>query len=213
MVDEMNRKEATEAIKIALKPIQAGINARISRVHGLSPNQLMFGKALNELSDIKLCVKHLNDLENKNKWNETELKYLKRLELHLKIFDDIARQNRDKYIKVMKDYYDKHWKKRDIAYKIGQAVMYYIGDKDQNSRKLRQKWSGPWKVAKKLQENAYELTDGGKRTWPAHVERRKLYYAREYWSLKKYNKMIENGEINDELNNSDDTNNIQIDTS
>ena len=93
----------------------------------------------------------------------------------------------------------RHFCNNNEKIKIGESVMYFIGDKEQTSRKLRQKWSGPWKVAKRLQDNAYELTDGGKRQSPAHVERMKKYFAKEYWSLKKYNKMIEQGELKDEL--------------
>ena len=194
--EALDRMEAIEAVLIAIKPIQAGINARISRVHQLSANMLFFGAGLLELCDIKLSIKKLDKLKEERKWKETELQYLHRLQNDLKMFNDIAIKNRNQYVKIMiKDY---NWAnhKIDIIYKSGDSVLYFIGDQVHKMQKLRERWSGPWIVQEMLNTNTVALTDNDNLyVWPAHVERVKLYKKGEAFGLAEFDRKEKSGEL------------------
>ena len=202
--DDTRHDDAIEAIKIAIKPIQAGINARISRVHQLSANQLMFGAELTELEDINQSINKLDELKQQQKQNASELGYLNQLQKQLKMFNDVAVKNRDKYVKIMKKDYDKRLNKMDITYHKGDLVLYYIGDQNHRLQKLRAKWSGPWIVSEMLNDNTVILSDtNGEYVWPVHVERVKRYKRSECYGLDEYLKKVESGEIKELRNIAD----------
>ena len=102
----------------------------------------------------------------------------------------------NKYVIIMKNNYD--FDKYNIKYEKNEKVVYYIGDRDSPMRKLRNKWTGPWKVVKQLYPNTVVLRDekNGKE-FPAQIKRVKKYHSREFWKLSQYEKMIKNKEILD----------------
>ena len=81
---------------------------------------------------------------------------------------------------------------------INDKVVYYIGDRDSNLKKLKHKWSGPWRVSERVYPNVVILSNdsnGGK--FDAHVQRVKKYKSREFWKLSQYEKMVNNNEVSD----------------
>ena len=98
----------------------------------------------------------------------------------------------------MKENYD--LSKYDKEYDKNDKVVYYIGDKDAPLRKLRNKWTGPWRVEKQLYPKTVILKDDktGKK-FPAQIKRVKKYHSRDFWKLSQYEKMIENNEIEDKI--------------
>ena len=101
-----------------------------------------------------------------------------------------------------------NWKKHkgDIIYKTGDKVLYFIGDRNHNLHKLREKWSGPWIVSKMKRHNTVVLTDeNNDYVWNVHTERVKKYIHGESWGLETFNRKVGKGEIK-ELNNVADRN-------
>ena len=69
-------------------------------------------------------------------------------------------------------------------------------------RKLRAKWSGPWKVKKHIFENKIEIVDpkDSNVTEEVHIARIKPYRKREFYTWSNHEKLIRNGKLKDEIN-------------
>ena len=74
----------------------------------------------------------------------------------------------------MKERYDKD-KKLD-SFVVGDSVAYYIGDRSRKSRKLRSRFSGPFKIVERLSNNTVRIinTDTNE-DLRCHVGMLKLY--------------------------------------
>ena len=119
------------------------MTARVSRVTQLSANQVMFGAALNDLDDLHLTPRKLDELKQEKQWKESEVQYLQRLQNQLKLFKKNAIKNRDKYIEIMAQNYDWKYHKTDIKYERGELVLYFVGDQNHTMQKIREKWTSP----------------------------------------------------------------------
>ena len=96
----------------------------------------------------------------------------------------------------MKDNYDlNHY---DKEYEKNDKVVYYIGDRDAPLRKLRNKWSGPWRVIEQIYPNTVIVkNDKNRLQFPAQLARLKKYHSREYWTLSQYEKLLKKGKVKD----------------
>ena len=163
---------------------------------------MMFGTQLDEITDINVfrngftkLLKYKNE-EKQSNWNPTELELLNQLDVHLKAIKDLYNKDYNKYVKIMKENYDLN--KYDIEYEKNEKVVYYIGDKDSPMRKLRNKWTGPWRVTNQLYPNTVILMDDKKgEEFSAQLNRVKKYNSREFWTLSQYEKLVKNNEIDD----------------
>ena len=88
-------------------------------------------------------LKYKNE-EKQQKWNQTELEYLKEVEKNIRIMHDLYNKDFNKYVKILKDNFDIG--RYNKSYENNEKVIYYIGDKDSSMRKLKHKWTGPWRV-------------------------------------------------------------------
>ena len=184
--------------------MQFGINQRILSFTNVSPNMMMLGDQMDEITDVQVFKHGFNKLfkwkndQKQSKWSETELEFIKKLKLQLQIMHNTFNKDFNKYVLIMKDNYDID--KYSDNLRINDQVVYYIGDRDATMRKLRNKWSGPWRLSDRLYDNCVILMDDKKgQKFEAHVSRVKKYHSRAFWKLSKYNKLIENNEIVDEL--------------
>jgi hypothetical protein len=105
----------------------------------------------------------------------------------------------DKYVYVMKEQYDFHKDKVKDDFKINEKVMYYIGDKNEELKKIRPKWTGIWKIIERISDNEVSIMnlDSGN-TENIHVERLKRYKDFKWLSWKNYNKLIKDTKISDD---------------
>ena len=188
LVDDNDRYAAQEKIKLILPMIQFGVNQRILSFTNVSPHMLIFGEQLTELVDINLSINKLNTLKRDIK-NESFKDYINKLNLQLNILREILKEDSDKHIKIMKKSYDKNIKE-DEDFKIGDEIVYYVGDSDKPLRKLRARFTGPWVVSGIVRDNTIEIKDpsnGNKFT--SHISRVKKYYKKGFYSLSEYNKL------------------------
>ena len=142
---------------MALPFIQFGLNQRILSFTNLSPNMIIFGANLTELQDIQICNSKLDKLKNKYSNQSSEFEYLQQLKIKLGMLKDILKVDMDKYVKIMKKQYDKE--KKDDKFEINNKVMYYVGDRESNLRKLRHKWTGPWVIMERISANEVKILD------------------------------------------------------
>ena len=164
----------------------------------------MFGENLNELSNIKLKINQLIKFRNEYKSTASEYEYINQLINNLKILRNMYDRDRNKYIKIMKKSYDKS--KEDDKFNINDKILYYIGDRNSNSRKLKHRWTGPFTIINRINHNTIEITTNKKdETMAVHTSRVKKWRSRdnEYWNIDKYEKLVLDGTITDEINDTD----------
>ena len=133
----------------------------------VSPHMLLYGRNLRDIIDFKLAREHLDDLDTA---------------------EERKKRNHEKYVIIMKDNYDVD--KYGDNWKVGDLVAYYIGERTgQHSRKLRKRFSGPWKVIERIKDrnNVVVKIQNEKtgNTLCCHVSMLKKYYPEGFVPLLK----------------------------
>jgi hypothetical protein len=185
---------------MTLPLMQFGLNQRIYSFTNNSANMLMFGENMNEVQDLKLCISKLDKFKSDLPPSKvTERDRITKLKIQLGILHDIMKVDMDKYVYVMKEQYDFHKDKVDDDFKINEKVMYYIGDKNEELKKIRPKWTGIWKIIARVSNNEVTIMnlDNGN-TDNVHVERLKRYKDFKWLSWKDYNRLIKEKTIVDD---------------
>jgi hypothetical protein len=174
-----------EIIDLSLGFIMFGMNNGKCAFTQVSANELMFGESLSELPDIAYAFKELDDMKNDKKLNKTGLELVDQLYHNISSFRKIFHDDKSKYIKIMKKYYNK--KRSNITYKKNDKVLYYCGKRKSNSYKLVNKWSGPWTVVEHLSPSIVRIyNDHSGQYRKCKTDFIKLYHQREVWTLQEY---------------------------
>ena len=182
---------AWRKIKLLLPFIQYSMNQKKSRFTDISPNMLMFGSQLNDIQDIGLKLKELDEEFN----DDDEI--VNKLITKLKYIQNKFSNDWNKYMKITKDTYSY---KFDINRKIiesmkkfkpGIDVMYFIKNKSLTNYKWRQKWSGPWKILKRLDDRTLIITDKEDDiSRRVSIDRCKIYNKDEYYTMQEYKELM-----------------------
>ena len=148
---------------------------------------MLYGKNLNTLDKIALKIKDLNELkQTKQGRSKTEL--INQLMQQLKIINSQFDDKKAKYIIIMKRNFDKN--KTQIVsdkFAVGDNVAYYVGDRANTTRKLRQRFTGPWTITEKINENTYKIMNKDlKETMCCHVQMLKKYHKQNFTPLIQY---------------------------
>lgn len=202
ITDQLQDREGSRRlIRLILPYLQFGLNQRIFAFTQLSANMLMFGEQLLEIPDIKGAITRLKDMPNDStiKMDQTELEYVNRLCAQLKTLYKVFDKDHEKYVLISKKYYDSN--KIDDSFDVSkhELVVYYVGDKTSELRKLRCKWSGPWKILERIRHNTLRICEPSnvENFFDAHVERLKRYKVREFWKFKTYESLLQSNSIED----------------
>ena len=156
-------EDAWDTVQVILPHIQAAINQRRPRFTTISPNMLMFGSQLHDVSDISRILHRMQQAKKHSKISNDNHGYL--LDLISTLSKVYAEYNNDykKYVILMKGRYDDKWrvknKKKIKLYQTGKSVLYYCGDRQTAQRKWLSQWTGPWKISHKLNASTRIITD------------------------------------------------------
>ena len=157
-----------QIIEILIPMIQFHMNQRRFKFNQYSPNILMFGKNMNDLSDIGRMESELIKLQDNNetKMANHDFKHLRNLIKHLKRMNGIFEQDWKKYVWFNDSY---HRKRHNITdkkienyrnkFKVGTQVLYYVGDRQVALRKWKNKWTGPWIIEKIINNTSLIIAD------------------------------------------------------
>ena len=115
----------------------------------------------------------------------TKLKHNKDYSNSLRIINDICKSiklqqkihefHHNRYVLIMKKNYDKHV--LSDKFDEGDYVAYFIGDRSSTSRKLRARYSGPFKLIKRISGNTVRIqNEETKEILDCHVTMLKRYY-------------------------------------
>ena len=160
--------ESWRTIEIIGKLIQLAMNQRRRRFSHYSPNMLIFGRNMNDLSDISRMETRLNEIYNDNERDisKNDFRYLSHLIENLKIIRKHFTNDWMKYAWFERNSFNKKHGitpvkvERNLS-KIppGTQVLYYIGDRQVAMAKWRHRWTGPWMVEKHINDTTIIITD------------------------------------------------------
>ena len=179
------KQRAVKQIKLLLPSIQFAINQRHRNFCQTSPNEMLFGKNLNDIKDITKAISGLDEL-SKDKSAKSRLELINNLKSQLRAIHSHYDIKHSKYVLITKNNFDEY--KTDPLFLIGDYVAYYVGDRANTSRKLRRRFTGPWKIINKLNHNTYELlNESTNETMACHAQMLKKYHKNEFTPLAEYN--------------------------
>jgi hypothetical protein len=176
-------------IECVLPFIQLAINQRRPRFTTFSPNMLMFGTNLRDISDIGHFQEHLDKFRKDSKTlSKTDYGYLTDLVSTLKRINESYKSDWKDYTWLSRTEYNTKYKITPAKirtyhkiFKIGSKVLYFIGDKKGTTGKWRPRWTGPWLIHKKLNDMTMIIVDpstGNQKR--VSVDRLKVYKERDY---------------------------------
>ena len=191
-VDEFEK--SWETIETILPFIQLALNQRRPRFTTISPNMLMFGTNLNDISDIGRITSRLEQCYEDDDISTADHKYLHKLIVHLEKVNEAFQTDWKNYTWLSIETYDKKWaisperiENYRNRYLVDRAVLYFVGDKREARGKWKQKWTGPWRIAKQLNDSTVIITDpstGDQKR--VSYDRIKIYNAAEKAKYRKY---------------------------
>ena len=165
-IDSNQRK--WNAMESIIPILQMGINQRRPRFTTFSPNMLIFGRNLNDLTDLVRIENKLRNFNKENKENisERDYNYLNNLIQNLIKVNKLFETHWQEYTWLSRRYYNQ---KNRITpesiqrikdkHPIGSKVLYYIGDKQVAQYKWKTRWTGPWIVDKIINDTTMIIAD------------------------------------------------------
>jgi hypothetical protein len=165
---ESDYEEKWRTVEILLPFIQTALNQRRPRFTTFSPNMLMFGQNVNDITDIGRIRKRIERYQKEEEFNLTtkQYEYLNELTRRIKVINKKFTKDWKKYTWETKQAYDTRYRIRQESitkykklFKINQKVFYYIGDKKTTQGKWRRKWTGPWTIHKVLNDSTLIILD------------------------------------------------------
>ena len=159
-------RAAWTRIRILLPFIQFAFNQRVMRITGISPNMGMFGTNLNDLSDVSRMTAKIDEFSKDDSLQRQDFELLRNIKDNIERMNWIAETNWKRVTWLsMKSYNNKYnitpakINRNRKIFKTGNEVLYFIGDKQVARYKWREKWSGPWRVDKILNDSTIIIAD------------------------------------------------------
>ena len=155
-------------VETILPFIQFAMNQRRPRFTTISPNMLIFGRNMNDISDNGRLVHKLQQLHKKKefKLKNSDFKYIHNIIKNIQRVNNLFKNDWQKYTWLSNEHYKRKWKitpKKIKNYmnifKVGKEVLYYIGDKKISQYKWRQRYTGPWTIDKIINESSLIIGD------------------------------------------------------
>ena len=192
LTDFGDREIAWTRIRILLPFIQFAFNQRVMRITGISPNMAMFGTNLNDLTDFSRMDKVVAESAEDKNIKKRDYELLNQVRDEIKRMHKIAESNWKEVTKLSVKTYNNRYnitpntiENNKKNYKVGDLVLYFIGDKQTARQKWREKWSGPWTIDKRLNDTSIILgdpTSGNQKR--VSLDRVKKYNPVEYLTYK-----------------------------
>ena len=193
--------DARNVIDIIAPLISFSLNQRRPRFTTFSPNMLMFGRNMNDITDIRRMTTKLRELRDKKDGNKKkkvlskhDYKYLSDLIKHLRKINHAFELDWKKYTWLSREYYNRRYKITEAVinrnkkkYKIGQQVLYFIGDRQVAQYKWRSRWTGPWIIDKIINDTVVIIADpqDGIQKRVA-IDRIKVFKPQEFYKYKDF---------------------------
>ena len=186
----MNDSRATSAaikeMALILPAIQFSINQKIHSVTHVSPHMLLYGKNMRDIVDFKLAREMISQLP-KEFDTKPNLGVVTQIKAMIDLAQNVKNKNHEKYVKIYKDNFDIG--KFDDKFKVGDSVAYYIGDRARVLKKLHPRFTGPWKIVKRVSNNTVTIkSDEGE--FSCHVSMLKPYVQHKFVPLIEFKRTL-----------------------
>ena len=162
------------------------------RITGISPNMAMFGTNMNDLTDLGRMDAKLDEFSKDSGIDKQDYQLLRSIRDNIKEMNEISQGNWQEVTKLsVKSYNDKNKitaklvARNNENYKVGNRILYFVGDKQVARGKWREKWTGPWIIEKKINDSSIIITDpttGNQKR--VSIDRIKNYNPRDYIDYK-----------------------------
>ena len=156
------------------------LRSAIQESTGHSPAQLNFGR------DIAMPIDRILSIAQSNMEEDPD-GYVEDLQERLRNYYDKAKTSMEKAQLKQKKYHDAH--RREVCYSVGEEVLlrtHPISCKNKKfSAKLAQKWAGPYRIRKRINDLNYELEDDAQESLGVqHVLNLRPYHRLEGLNLQ-----------------------------
>ena len=177
--------QLTKELTLLLPAIQFSINQRIHSITKVSPHMLVFGKNLRSKLDHKLGVELLTKF-SKEIDHPSKYELVKQIQYLIKYHEGKQQEAFDDYVVIMQKYHDDD--KSCDDFKEGDLVAYYIGDRSAKLKKIRQRFSAPWRVIERLRHNVVKIqrADNPVEKLACHVSMLKKYNKQNFVPLTEF---------------------------
>ena len=167
LTDNQDEFDHSWAIIESLLPfIQMALNQRRHRFTTYSPNMLMFGTNVKDISDIDRIKSNLESIKKDGDLDKEDYQYLTALVAKIAKVNEAFKSDWLDYAWISRMSYSEKYNiniKKTRRYlnkfKIGSDILYFIGDKQTARGKWKHKWTGPWKIDKKLNDSTLIISD------------------------------------------------------
>ena len=186
--NKLEPKKVTQLVKeltLLIPAIQFSINQRIHSITKVSPHMLVFGRNLRTKIDHDLGVELLTKLSREFK-HPSKYELVKQLQYMIKYHEKQQKKEFDNYIVIMQKNFDKD--KHDDEFEVGDLVAYYIGERSAKLKKIRQRFTAPWKITQRMRHNVVQIerVDNPTEKLACHVSSLKKYNKRNFVPLTEF---------------------------
>ena len=184
LTDKHNSKNAVNEIKLLLPSIQFSLNQKPFTFSGISPNMLVRGSNLNDTIDVTAALSKLVET-SKMKRFQTSKQLLQSIKRSLTTVREAFNNHRWYYVAKEIEKFDRN--KKPDKFKIDDQVMYYVGERSYPMKKIRPRFTGPFKIIARINHNTVtifnEQTD---QTISCHTQKLKLYHKNQFTEEQDY---------------------------
>ena len=168
-------------IALLLPSIEFSINQKVNNMTEVSPHMMIYGKNLNDIVDLKLARELYSKLPNKFD-QQSQFEIVQQLKLIIEQTQQRYNEKYDKYVIIMKDNYDID--KYDDNFNIDDLVAYYVGDRSSTLKKIRRRFTGPWKIIARKRHNTVKIQNLiDDKIITCHVRMLKRYHKTQFIPL------------------------------
>ena len=183
LVSSKHSAHAIRQIKLLLPSIQFATNQRCRNFCKTSPHEMLYGTNLHDIQDIALKIKQLSQIKSNTEKSKHEL--IEQLKTRLSALHTHYDNAHQRYVIIMKRNFDRN--KSNPIFKINDLVAYYVGDRANTSKKLRRRFTGPWRIINKISHNTYEIiNDDTGDTMSCHAQMLKTYHKNDFTPLNDF---------------------------
>ena len=184
ITNKSNKKRAVNMIKLLLPSIQFSINQQPLSFAGISPNMLTRGQNLHDTIDVTSAIKNLAQTSKNKKFKES-FEILRAIKKSLTIVRDAFNQHRWYYVTRTIQNFNKN--KTTDKFKIDDKVMYYVGERNYPMKKIRSRFTGPFRIIKRVNHNTVTIyNDSTNETMTCHTQKLKLFHDHTFTPENDY---------------------------
>ena len=184
ITDKKTKKRAINMIKLLLPSIQFSINQQPLTFSGISPNMLIRGSNLNDTIDVTSAVKQLAQTAKDKKFVESK-QILKALTKSLTLVRSIFNNHRWYY--VTRNIHNFNKNKTSDKFNIDDLVMYYVGERNYPMKKIRSRFTGPFRIIKRVNHNTVTIyNDTTNESMTCHTQKLKYFHKHKFTPENDY---------------------------